>query len=92
MLAVVTQYRFWWDENNIEHIANHGVEPYEAEEVIDDDPLIVKAGGGKYVAYGQTDSGRYLLVVFASKQEHRLRVITARDMTNAEKRRFRRRR
>ena len=84
-------YRFWWDENNIEHIANHGVEPYEAEEVIDDDPFIVKAGG-KYLAYGQTDGGRHLLVVFAPKPGQRLRVITARDMTAAEKKRFRRRR
>lgn len=38
------QYHFWWDEMNIEHIANHGVEPYEAEEVIDDNPWILKAG------------------------------------------------
>jgi uncharacterized DUF497 family protein len=88
----VNQYRFWWDDNNIEHIANYGVEPYEAEEVIDDDPYIVKAGSGKYVAYGQTDAGRYLLVVFAPKPERRLRVITARDMTAAEKGRFKRRR
>ena len=88
----MTQYRFWWDENNIEHISNHGVEPFEAEEVLDDDPLIVKAGGGKYVAYGQTEAGRYLLVVFALKPEQRLRVITARDMTAAEKKRFKRRR
>lgn len=27
----MSQYRFWWDETNIEHIANHGVEPYEAK-------------------------------------------------------------
>ncbi len=86
------RYRFWWDEKNIEHIANHGVEPYEAEEVIDDQPFIGKAGNGKYAAYGQTDAGRYLLVVFAEKSEYRLRVITARDMTNAEKKRHRRRR
>jgi uncharacterized DUF497 family protein len=85
-------YRFWWDENNIEHIANHGVEPYEAEEVIDDDPFIAKAGKDRYIAYGQTDAGRYLLVVFARKSEQRLRVITARDMTSAEKRSHKRRR
>jgi hypothetical protein len=30
----MSKYRFWWDDDNIEHIANHGVEPYEAEEVI----------------------------------------------------------
>lgn len=27
----VNSYQFWWDEENIEHIANHGVEPLEAE-------------------------------------------------------------
>jgi uncharacterized DUF497 family protein len=86
------QYHFWWDESNIEHIANHGVEPYEAEEVIDDDPRILKAGKDRFAAYGQADSGRYLLVVFALKSEQRIRVITARDLTVAEKKRLRRRR
>jgi uncharacterized protein len=85
-------YRFWWDEHNIEHIANHGVEPFEAEAVLDDDPLILRAGGDRYAAYGQSDSGRYLLVVFAVKTGDRIRVITARDLTTAEKKRLRRRR
>ena len=85
-------YHFWWDENNIEHIANYGVEPYEAEEVIDDSPLILRASKDRYSAYGQTDSGRYLLVVFALKPDERIRVITARDLTAAEKKRLRSRR
>ncbi|RIK43826.1 MAG: hypothetical protein DCC55_04580 [Chloroflexi bacterium] len=85
----VNVYRFWWDEQNIEHIANHGVEPYEAELVIAHARLIRKAGRGKYVAYGQTDSGRYLMVVYAPKDRSRLRVVTARDMTLNEKRQFR---
>lgn len=84
-------YIFWWDEDNIEHIANHGVEPYEAEETIDSATLTKKVGEGKYIAYGQTDSGRYLLVVFAPKSHSRLRVVTARDMTPTEKRQVRRR-
>ena len=82
------QFRFWWDELNIDHIANHGVEPYEAEEVIADDPLIRRAGKDRYAAYGQTDNGRYLLVVYAEKSENRLRVITSRDLTTAEKKRL----
>lgn len=86
------QFRFWWDELNIDHIADHGVEPYEAEEVLDDDPLILRAGKGKYAAYGQTDGGRYLLVVFAEKSDDRLRVITARDLTVAEKKRLKQKR
>lgn len=82
-------YRFWWDEENVEHIANHGVEPFEAEAVIEYATLVRKVGRGKYVAYGQTDSGRYLMVVFAPKENRRLRVVTARDMTAAEKRQIR---
>jgi len=88
-VLLVKTYRFWWDEENIEHIANHGVEPAEAEAVIDHAKLIRKAGRGKYIAYGQTDNGRYLIVVYAPKENHRLRVVTARDMTPTEKRRFR---
>jgi len=82
-------YRFWWDDNNIDHIANHGVEPYEAETVLIDARFTRKAGRGKYVAYGQTEAGRYLMVVYAPKDEQRVRVVTDRDMTAAEKQRFR---
>ena len=82
-------YDFWWDDDNIEHIANHGVEPYEAEEVITNRPRLKRARDRKYLAYGQTDVGRYLLVVFAPKTGDRIRVVTARDMTLAEKRAFR---
>ncbi len=82
-------YFFWWDEENIEHIADHGAEPYEAEEVIDHAMLVRKVDQGKYIAFGQTDHGRYLIVVFAPKLNQRLRVVTTRDMTAAEKRRFR---
>ncbi len=82
-------YRFWWDNQNIEHIADHGVEPAEAEAVLDNAKLIRKAGRGKYIAYGQTDSGRYLMVVYAPKEDNRVRVITARDMIPREKRQFR---
>lgn len=82
-------YDFWWEDDNIEHIANHGVEPYEAEEVITNQPRLKHAGDGKYFAYGQTDAGRYLLVVYAPKSGRRVRVVTARDMTPTEKRALR---
>lgn len=65
-------YRFWWDELNIEHIADHGVEPYEAEEVLYDDALfIVRAGKDRCAAHDQSDSGRYLLEVYARKSNQR---------------------
>ncbi len=81
---------FQWDQDNIAHIARHDVEPYEAEQVLDDDPLILRTRDKKYLAYGQADSGRYLLIVFVWKSSDLIRVITARDLTNAEKKRLRR--
>ena len=85
------EYEFWWDDDNIDHIADHGVEPYEAEEAIANRLWLKRGGEGKYLAYGQTDAGRYLVVVLALKADDRLRVVTARDMTPAEKRRYRQR-
>lgn len=84
----MVDYEFWWDDHNTDHIANHGVEPYEAEEVVVNDPWIKRVGEGKYLAYGQTDAGRYLLVVFSPKESRRLRIVTARDMTASEKRHY----
>ncbi len=88
----MTVWTFWWDDVNVEHIAEHGVEPYEAEEVIDNRQLLLRAREEKYIAYGQTDAGRYLMVVYALKSEQRVRVVTARDMTQAEKSRLRQKR
>lgn len=59
------EYEFWWDDDNIDHIADHGVEPYEVEEVITNKLWLKRGGKGKYLAYGQTDAERFLIVVFA---------------------------
>ncbi|MFN3331716.1 MAG: BrnT family toxin [Caldilinea sp.] len=82
------EYEFWWDDHNIDHIASYGIEPYEAEEVVANKPWIKRVGEGKYLAFGQTDAGRFLLVVFAPKTGQRIRIVTARDMTSTEKRRY----
>lgn len=82
---------FDWDEQNMDHIARHGVETDEAESILDDTPLILHTEDGKYLAYGQTDEGRNLLVVFVRKSASLIRVISARDMTEAEKKKHRRR-
>lgn len=84
--------RFEWDEQNLEHIARHGVDQDEAEAILDNDPLILRTADNKYLAYGQTDEGRYLLVVFIRKPGPLIRVITARDIKDGEKQRYRRRR
>jgi hypothetical protein len=83
---------FEWDEENVSHIARHKIEPDEAEAALDNRPLILRTKDDKYLAYGPTDEGRLLLVVFVQKPGPLIRVITSRDLTEAEKKRFRRRR
>ncbi|MFQ5801368.1 MAG: BrnT family toxin [Candidatus Methylomirabilales bacterium] len=83
--------RFDWDEDNIEHIARHGVLPEEVEEVFDFGPYLRKAKGGLYAAYGQTDAGRHLVVFFRYRAKGVIRVITARQMTGRERSLYRKR-
>jgi uncharacterized protein len=82
---------FEWDDDNEDHVAGHGVDPSEAEEVIRRQHLEEEGRGDLRLAWGTTAFGRYLLVVFAPKGGGILRVITARDMSPREKKNFRRR-
>jgi len=77
---------FEWDEGNIVHIEmRHGVTPDEAEEVFAVRPLYSKTREGKYIAFGPTQDGRYLAVVFEKKPKGLARVITGRDMEAKER-------
>jgi len=70
----------------------HGVSTDEVEQVLFFKPHIRKAQKGRikgedlYVAYGQTDNGRYLVVFFILKKRSSALPISARDMTKAERR------
>lgn len=69
--------------------SKHGVSPEEAEEVFFNTPYIVlRAEEGKYKWLGRSDNGRYLLVVLV-REGTLIKVITARDMTPAERRHYR---
>src|SRR5438874_13625260 len=48
---------FEWDDENVDHTAQHHVETDEAEAVFDNKPLVLRSQGGKCVAYGQSDEG-----------------------------------
>ena len=39
-----------------------------------------------YAAMGQTDEGRYLIIFFVHKTDKRALILSARDMTKAERR------
>lgn len=78
---------FDWDDWNVEHIARHGLEPYEAEAACRSDGAVVRRSReGRYVVYGRTGAGRYVLVVLRPTGQGLARIITARDMTQRERR------
>ena len=74
------------------HIARHGVKPDEAEEVFQNEPIFRKGRSWFHTVYGCTGEGRYLFVVYVRKSGGVVRIITARQMTLAEKRYYRRQR
>jgi len=47
-----------------------------------------RRGENVYAALGQTQAGRYLIVFFIHNPDHRTMILTARDMTVAERRRY----
>ena len=81
-----------WDDENLEHIAGHGVSADEVEEAITGNPLVIRGREDRYLAYGKTADGRLLLVVYGRLGRGAIRPVTARDMTDGEKRLYRRRR
>ena len=87
-----------WKSRFRDKIASkHGVSSREAEEVVFVRPFIVKIARGRvrnehvYAAYGQTRAGRYLVVFFINKGNAAL-PISARDMTDAERKYYREKR
>lgn len=85
-------HSFDWDEENEAHIAKHGVSTFEVEEaILFCKPFYQRSREGKYVAYAVTEDGRHLFIVFAFKGSGHIRPISARDMTEKEKRYYRKR-
>lgn len=80
-----------WDDYRIDHIAKHGVEPDEVWDVCENRRHIAHAEGkDRYRVYGQTSDGRFLFIVLERISAHRFKPITARDMTEGERRNYRR--
>ena len=71
---------FDWNAANVQHIANHGITPEEAEQVVENDPLELefntRGGETRAKLLGETDAGR-LLVVVTTWHKEGIRVVTA---------------
>ena len=87
-----------WRPQFIEKLASkHNVKTTEVEEILTNRPYFRflskgnRPGENVYSAMGQTDAGRYLIVIFILKTHHRASVISARDMSRTERRNYERR-
>jgi len=85
-------HRLIWPEDRIDHVASHGIEPEEVEEVCFGRALLLQARSkGKnpvYYVLGQTAAGRYLFCVVIQFPNGNGYPVTARSMTHKEKQRF----
>ena len=81
----------WFDDIIEKLIRKHNVQQHEVREVLVNRPRFRfvekghRAGENVYAAMGQTDSGRYLIVFFVYKTDKRALILSARDMTKAER-------
>jgi hypothetical protein len=85
---------FQWDEGNADKsLERHGVSDGECEQVFFNEPLLVaedeahSEGEQRCFALGQTETGRRIFVVFTIRNQL-VRVISAREMTAQERRRY----
>ena len=84
---------FRWNRWNIEHIAEHGVPPEEAELVVEQArrPYPEARPDGKRLVIGRGRGDRWLQVIYIYDPEDVVYVIHARPLRDNEKRRARRR-
>ncbi|HEX8737945.1 MAG TPA: BrnT family toxin [Pyrinomonadaceae bacterium] len=81
----------WLEEIVQKLIRKHSVRTEEVSEIFLNKPefRFVEKGHRKdenvYAAFGQTDAGRYLVCFFVYKKDNRALILSARDMTNAER-------
>ena len=81
---------FDWDDDNVLHIERHKFSPEEVEEVFVGDYKVRRTRQKLYIALGETLDGRLAFVVFRRLPGGLIRVVTARDMDDCERRLFRR--
>jgi len=84
----------WLDRFVDKIIRKHNVYPEEVEEVFYKDPFIRRLekgyvkGEDLFIGFGRTNAGRYLSILFVLKENKRVLVISARDMTTRERKKY----
>lgn len=74
----------WWDDGNLSHIEERGVDGYEVGEAVMGHHHAFVKGVDRLYVLGQTDAGRYLTIVLQPFGQGIWRPITARDCSRQE--------
>lgn len=95
---MIVRHVIWLPDIEDKIIQKHGVLADEAEEALFGNPHVRfvekghRQGENVYAAYGQTEAGRYLTVLFILKRGNEALVLSARDMDSKERRLYGRKR
>jgi len=74
-----------WNDGDVAHIADHGINPAEVEDICFNQHISIRGRFGRYVIYGQSSAGRYIKLILEKLYDHIYRPVTALDMTESEK-------
>jgi len=81
-----------WDNERLDHIAEHNVTIDEVLEVLESSRFFSpRWRRDKRYVFGQTEAGRYLFIVVGRRRTGELWLVTARDMNERERRLYGRR-
>ena len=77
-----------WDDGNVSHLGLHEITPIEAEEVLEDAPIVTQAqrhsGEDRFLVLGHTKSRRLLALVYTGRG-NKARVVTGYRMTKRQR-------
>ena len=84
---------FRWNDWNLDHARQHGVSIEEIENLIEaaQRPFPEYRGDGKWLVQGRGAGGRFVQAMYLVDEDGCTYVIHARPLSEAEKRRYRRR-
>ena len=82
-MSIVGQVEFEWDDDNVDHLARHGITPDEVEELFE--ATVIQRRGGtdapdRVRVLGRTGAGRYLAIIYQKKPGGVIRPFTGWDM------------
>lgn len=84
----------WLEDIVQKNLQKHAVQKQDVREVFACGPRFRlaekghRSGEDVYAALGRTDAGRYLIVFFVHKKDGRALILSARDMTHSERRKY----